>query len=102
MIGGVLLKVDKIPDPLNTPLRDTRDVVERLQNLCVEEDVVCTTLDFSAIYTNISWSNMIEAAEFWVSWIKANVRVLGHILSQEEIDLLYVFISSLDITTYLS
>ena len=87
---------------MGTLLSDTVDLIERLGKLGPLTPLyVCTTCSFSALYTNISWDNMILACNFWSNWSKyLPATTLVH-PPQEEGELMDLLNSGLDAQTYL-
>ena len=87
---------------MGTLLSDTVDLVERLRKRGSQTPTcACTTCNFSALYTNISWGNMIFPCNFWSNWSKnLPTTTLVH-LTQEETELMDLFNSGLDVHTYL-
>ena len=69
MLGNILLKLNGMMDPLNTPLRDTLDLVRRLQLVTGgggDPELRATTIDFESLYTNFIWSDVNNALGFWL------------------------------------
>ena len=71
ILGRILLSLDKRSSPLDTPLLDTMDFIERLHacsSECDGRDIhapLCTSIHFSALYTNFQWSDVSRAFRFW-------------------------------------
>ena len=102
IIGNIFWKLDRLQDPMATPLSDTVDLIERLGKLGpLSASYVCTTCDFSALYTNMSWDNMIFACNFWTNWSKNLPMTTMVHLTQEGRELMDLFNSGLDVHTYL-
>ena len=85
-IGGtILLKCDREHDPLWTPLRDTRDVLTRLQHHDVQHVTRMSTLDFSSLYTTIRLSDVFLAYRHWHQSYKQGGRSMS-VMSDEEVE----------------
>ena len=55
--GNILLKQDYVVDPSRSPLRDLFDFVSGVRPLKLNDSVCCSTLQFDAMYTSITWEN---------------------------------------------
>ena len=72
--GTILLKLDRSLDEMSTPLRDSMDLVQRvnsLSNLNNWQEYVVSSYDFHSMYTNINWSNVHNAYLFFKGWFQS-------------------------------
>ena len=72
----IWLKLDKPCNPQKyTPLLNAMELVSRLQewtqrmphNQCT---LACSTFDFTSLYTNITWHNLLCTWKWWKKWYK--------------------------------
>ena len=69
-LGKIFLRFDAWQDAKNTPLTDTLDFVQRIHNFkhWVDGDhdqYVLTSFDFTALYTNFTFSDLSKAFRYW-------------------------------------
>ena len=73
ILGRLYLRLDAKQYPLQTPLKDTWDVVERLRELSSTltvdpfdmSEIRITALDFESLYTRFIWEDVSEAFKYW-------------------------------------
>ena len=70
--GKILMKLDRVVDELNTPVRDTHDLLAQflaqVKSRRENGDLVLTNFDFNALYTRISWSHLTHTFVWWRDW----------------------------------
>ena len=67
-LGSLMLKLDRVVDPMNAPLLDSLDFVHRLRTWSKRDgvnDLRFTSIDFSALYTNFVWTDVLQAFSYW-------------------------------------
>ena len=94
--GQILLKLDRVVDELNTPVRDTHDLLA-----CVRApvhsrrgngDLLLTNFDFNALYTRISWSHLTHTFVWWRDWFHdLDGEVLSHLSTYERDFMQFIF-----------
>ena len=86
-LATVLLKIDRLDDAQQTPLRDTHDVVRRLTEVFGSpgrSDLLLTSIDFTVLYTNIRSGDTKKAIRFWLQRFAARSKLHVGGLSTEE------------------
>ena len=76
IIGEMFLRLDAICDPLQCSLRDSRDLVARLEELpriwnFNDGPPRISSFDFNSLYTNFTWGDIASAYTFWrAHWLQ--------------------------------
>ena len=76
VFGQIWLNLDKYCNwHTFTPLMNTMGLVTRLQAGIYRRPhdlrtVACSTFDFTSLYTNITWHNLLRTWEWWKKWYK--------------------------------
>ncbi len=88
VLAQLLLRLDAIHHPLSTPLQDALDVTHRIETvLPTMADACMTTVDFEALYTNLTLQDALHAITFWETRWREGILPL-EALSEVERDLL--------------
>jgi hypothetical protein len=90
VLAQLLLKLDALQHPMETPLQDALDLTHRLDRILPTiENAYLTTIDFESLYTNLTLQDAIQAISFWERRWRENEMPLGA-LSEIERDLIRV------------
>ena len=70
ILGDTFLRPDAVCDPLQCSLRDSRDLVARLEDLPRHWDFSAgapriSSFDFNGLYTNFTWEDIAGAYTVW-------------------------------------
>ena len=89
MLGTILLRCDRLDDPMESPLKDTKDVLTRVLHVYDSHaphacDIVMSSFDFEAMYTNITWHGMSEACKQWRTWYYSLFHVSNFLAKEEK------------------
>jgi hypothetical protein len=66
VLAQLLLRLDGVNFPLQTPLQDALDLTHRLKKILPSHADACmTTVDFEGLYTNLTLEDALRAVSFW-------------------------------------
>jgi hypothetical protein len=66
VLAQLLLRLDGIQFPMQTPLQDALDLTQRLKATLPNHTNACmTTVDFESLYTNLTLEDALQAITFW-------------------------------------
>ena len=73
LLGTILLKLDRAPDKISTPLRDSSDLVDRGRALSDSHDshkYAVSSFDFHSLYTHVTRATVHNAFVFDKGWLE--------------------------------
>ena len=97
-VGLTLLKLDRLLHHVSSPIIDSYDLLAMLRshlNTHHEKDWVCSTIDFSAMYTRVTWSHVKDTFVCRRN-VYSNIHRPSTKLTEEEFALLDFFFSPID------
>ena len=90
--GQIIIKLETQHDPLSAPLRDTMDLLSRLQSqvekLGTANQFMLTKYDSNALYTRILCRHVHEPFNWWHQWCNGLSEIEPSCLSNYERDFL--------------
>ena len=92
--GLILLKKDRQLHPMASPIIDSYDLLSRLRkhlSTNTNEDWKCSTIDFSAMYTRVTWEHTLHTYNYWKNVFYNCDRSTLHISKVELAFLDFVF-----------
>jgi len=97
--ANILLALDLLRDPLSSPLRNTMDLVGRLEQIApaVPSQAVLSTVDFTSLYTHFRIEDAIWAVDFWMEDIS---RLPRDSLSPHQLAFLTFLFTRIPLATY--